>query len=165
MIWAAPSLLRIWPNAKFIFLKRRALENMLSRIRKFRGVSFEYQCLEWAACMEAWRAVRGSLGGRALELDQHYLAHHPEQSARAIGALLALAENEVEELARVLSRTQPERTSASVRDVSDASSMNWDSSQWAVFDRICGPAMDAYGYSRDQSYYVAGTEDRSCLAL
>ncbi|MFI4889119.1 MAG: sulfotransferase family protein [Steroidobacterales bacterium] len=165
MIWATPSLLRIWPNAKFIFLKRRALENLLSRIRKFRGVSFEYQCSDWVACMDAWRAVRGALVGHALELDHHFLARHPDQSAEAIGALLALAPNEVEGLTQLLSRHQPERTSASILDVADASAIDWDSAQWATFERICGPTMAAYGYSRDQSYYAPGAEDRSCLAI
>jgi hypothetical protein len=165
MMWAAPNLLRIWPNAKFIFLKRRGLENILSRTRKFRGASFESQCSEWTACMEAWRAVRGSLAGRALELDQHFLAQYPTQSAEAIGALLALASEERENLARLLSRHQPERTGASVLDVQDASVLTWDVTQWEIFDRICGAEMNAYGYGRDKGYYAPGAEDRSCIAL
>jgi len=115
--------------------------------------------------MEAWRAIRGSLGGSALELDQHFLAEHPNSSARAIGALLALSPAEVEALAGVLRRHQPERTSANVLDVSDPAALNWDAAQWAVFDRVCGPVMAAYGYSRDLNYYAPGAEDRSCVAL
>jgi Sulfotransferase family len=165
MIWAAPAFRKIWPNAKFIFLKRRAFENLRSRILKFREVSFEDQCLEWTANMKAWRVIREELGGSALELDQHFLAQHPKRSARAIGALLALAPAEIAELGRVLRRHQPERTTANVLDVSDAAALNWEPAQWAVFDRVCGPVMAAYGYSRDLSYYAAGAEDRSCLVL
>jgi len=165
MILAAPSLLRIWPNAKFIFLKRRALENLLSRIRKFRGASFEIQCADWAACMDAWRAVRGTLAGRALELDHHFLARHPDKSAEAIGVMLTLGPNEVEGLARMLSRHQPEQTGASILDVAEASAINWGTDQWAIFERICGPTMAAYGYSHDKNYYTPGAEDSSCLAL
>jgi hypothetical protein len=165
MIWAAPTLLKIWPNAKFIFLKRRAFENLRSRILKFRDVSFEDQCLEWTANMEAWRVIRTGLGGSALELDQHFLAQHPKRAAQAIGALLALAPAEIEELGRVLRRHQPERTTANVLDVADAAALKWDAAQWATFDRVCGPVMAAYGYSRDLSYYAPGTKDQSCIAL
>jgi Sulfotransferase family len=165
MIWAAPQLLRIWPNAKFIFLKRRALENVSSRIRKFRSTPFEDQCLGWTAAMEAWRAVRGGLGGRAVELDQHFLAHHPNRSAEAIGNLLGLPAKRIDQLARVLARHRPQQTSASVHDITDVSALDWDTARWAIFDRICGAAMNAYGYSRDQSYYVAGSEAHGCIAL
>ena len=165
MIWAAPHMLRIWPNAKFIFVKRRALENLMSRIRKFRALPFEAHCLYWTACMGAWRAVRSELAGRALELDQYFVARHPGPVAQAIGALLGLAPNEVAELERILSRHQPERTSDSIRDICDAAAMDWDAAQWATFDRVCGPTMNAYGYSRDGTYFVGGGEDESCRVL
>jgi Sulfotransferase family len=165
MIWAAPLLLRTWPNAQFIFVRRRAIENVMSRMRKFSGYSFETQCLYWTACMEAWRSVRGSLTGRALELDQHFVARHPEDAARAIGTLLALSAGEAHELARVLARHRPEQTGAHVQDLCDASAMDWSPDQWATFDRICGPTLAAYGYSRDTSYYASGAEGNSCLVL
>ncbi len=165
MIWAAPSLLRLWPNSRFIFMKRRALENLASRIRKFREVPFQYQCTNWSACMEAWLSVRGELKGHALELDQHFLAVHPSKAAEAVGRLLTLESKEVEKLAQIMGRYRPEQTSGSVSDVLEASMLSWDRSKWAIFDRICGPAMTAYGYSRDQTYYAAGAEERGCLAL
>jgi Sulfotransferase family len=165
MIWAAPSLARIWPNAKFVFLKRRGLENLLSRTQKFQGFPFEDQCLGWTACMEAWRAVRDGLAGRALELDQHFLARYPERSAEAIGQLLALESQQTRELARKLKHLQPERTSENVFDTTAASKVPWDPAQWAVFNRVCGPTMAAYGYSQEDEYYAPGAEDRSCLTL
>ena len=165
MIWAAPHVMRIWPNAKFIFVKRRALENLMSRIRKFPSFPFEAHCLYWAACMEAWRAVRGELAGRALELDQYFVARQPARATQAIGALLALAPAEVAELERVLSRHQPERTGGTIRDIYDAATLDWDAAQWATFDRVCGPTMDSYGYSRDGAYFVASGGDESCRAL
>lgn len=35
MIKCVPRLKRAWPNAKFIFVKRRGIENLESRIKKF----------------------------------------------------------------------------------------------------------------------------------
>ncbi len=165
MILAAPSLLRLWPNARFIFMKRRGLENLMSRMRKFPNSPFKGHCSSWSACMEAWRSVRGDLAGRALELDQHFLARHPIQSAEAIGRLLTLEPKVVEKVAEVMGGYKPEQTGGSVLEVLDASTLTWDPSQWALFERICGPSMTYYGYSRDQNYYAPGAEERACLAL
>src|SRR5687767_11132337 len=48
MINACPTLLEIFPEAKFIFCKRRGVENVLSRQRKFPGRSVEAHCEGWA---------------------------------------------------------------------------------------------------------------------
>jgi Sulfotransferase family len=165
MIWGAPHMLRMWPNAKFIFMRRRGLENLLSRMRKFPTVSFEDQCQGWTACMEAWRAVRTELAGRALELDQYYIARHPDRAAQGISALLSLAPKETEALAQVLRRHQPQRTGANVLDICDAHTMGWDAAQWASFERLCGRTMEAYGYARDKSYFADDAEARSCMMI
>ena len=47
MILLAPVLLEIWPNARFIFAKRRGLENLISRRRKFPDRAFEQECRKW----------------------------------------------------------------------------------------------------------------------
>jgi len=165
MIWTAPRLLDIWPNARFIFLKRRGIENIRSRILKFHGVSFEDQCVHWISCMEAWRSVRGSLAGRTLELDQHFVARHPDKSAAAIAKLLDLDAAETEALAKTLRHHEPQRSSVSISEVVDAAEVGWDTAQWAIFDRVCGPTMTAYGYSRDKGYYVSTVKERGCVAL
>lgn len=165
MIRAAPHLMRIWPKAKFIFVKRRALENVMSRMRKFRPFPFEMQCQYWTACMEAWLAIREQFAGRALELDQQFVAREPARAAAAIGGLLGLAATEVEDLGRVLARHRPERTGKDILDICDADTMEWSAQQWATFDLVCGATMTAYGYSRDRDYYRPGAEDRCCLLL
>ena len=165
MIWGAPHMLRMWPNAKFIFVRRRGLENLRSRLRKFPTLSFEEQCQYWTACMEAWRAVRTELLGRALEVDQYFIARHPARAAQAIGALLSLLPKEAEQLAHVLRRHQPERTGANVLDICDAHTMGWDAAQWATFERLCGPTMEAYGYAREGSYFANNAEIRSCVVI
>ncbi len=162
MIWSAPQLLRLWPNAKFIFCKRRPFENLASRIRKFRGVEFEGHCLAWTGCMEAWRDVRERLTGRALELDQNFLARHPDSAAEAIGALLNLTADHLTELRTVLKLHQPERTGTSVEKIVDPAELDWDATQWATFERICAPTMKHFGYSRDETYYTHDAAARAC---
>jgi hypothetical protein len=164
MIWAAPQLLQIWPNAKFIFLKRRAFENLNSRIRKF-SMPFEAHCMAWAGCMDAWLTIRAQLAGRALQLDQQFVARRPESAADAIGTLLALEAAEVQKLASLLAQHERERTGSNALQTYDAAALGWTAEQWSIFDRVCGPVMEAYGYSRDANYWLSGMAAQSCLML
>ena len=43
---AIPVLRRLWPESVFVFAKRRAIENVMSRVRKFPKHSFEYHCTD-----------------------------------------------------------------------------------------------------------------------
>ena len=45
MVHAAPLMKELWPNARFIFMKRRVIENVLSRLRKFPGETTCYGLL------------------------------------------------------------------------------------------------------------------------
>ena len=167
MVRSIPLLLGIWPNARFIFMKRRALENLLSRERKFGAIDFEFHCREWADCMDAWEELRPALAGRALEIDQHELLRDGARVASAIAILLGLTANETAKLADVLVKHHPERTSTEPHAACDAETIPWTAQRWEIFDRVCGPALVRYGYSRDAGYYRSGADcpDRSCLAL
>jgi hypothetical protein len=78
MIIAAPILRRIWPEARFIFMKRRGIENIISRMTKFPALSFEDHCRDWRAAMESWVAIRDALAGAAIEIDQLAMATRPD---------------------------------------------------------------------------------------
>ena len=74
MVEACPSLLEIFPRATFIFCKRRGIENVLSRLNKFKGGAFEAHCQGWAQTMETWLQVAPLLGQSAIEVDQTDMA-------------------------------------------------------------------------------------------
>ena len=57
----APRFLALWPRARFIFVRRRAIENVNSHGRKFPTLGFAIGCEDWSATMEAWLAVRSAL--------------------------------------------------------------------------------------------------------
>ncbi len=80
-------------------MKRRAVENIASRMRKF-DVDFAHNCREWATIMEAWLSVREQLAGAALELDQLDIARAPDESAERLAGLLGLSATEQPELRR-----------------------------------------------------------------
>ena len=156
MIAAAPSLRTIWPNARFIYMRRRAVENLESRLRKFPGLDFEAHCREWALSIRNWHAVARLLSGSAMEIDQIYMAAYPEKVAAAVCNFLELPERSVPRVSAALSVDQPERTAAAFGSVTDISSLTWSSHKLETFRAICGPAMRMAGYGNDMTYFLDG---------
>ena len=81
MVRAAPLMRELWPNARFIFMKRRVIENVLSRQRKFPQDSVDRHYSDWIAVMKAWIDVRDSLGDAYLEVEHRQLVVSPEETA------------------------------------------------------------------------------------
>src|SRR4029077_6304744 len=90
MVRAAVLMKELWPNARFIFMKRRVVENLLSRRRKFPDGTTDSHYSDWAAVMTAWLAVREQLGNAALEIDHRQLVLNPEAVSFSISAFLGL---------------------------------------------------------------------------
>jgi hypothetical protein len=155
MIRAAPIFCRIWPNARFIFMRRRAFENLESQSRKFARESFRQSCEWWTRCMSAWLEVRDHLQGRALEIDQHFLARSPGSAADAIGDFLELPEEVTRRVASSLTHDRPERTQVDVGAVVDPSASAWGQSHWAIFDEVCRPLFADFGYGPGADYFVS----------
>lgn len=154
MIVAAPLLKAIWPHARFIFLKRRGIENVQSQLRRFAGTDFEGACRTWADSMASWTVVRERLGGSAIEIEHLDLARHPGQAADGIGRLLSLTGPELSRVRQALASVKPERSTDSFADVSCMASTGWTTGQVDVFREVCGGAMRGFGYSEDRSYHA-----------
>jgi hypothetical protein len=152
MVLSVPVLASTWPLARFIFMKRRGIENVMSRQRRFRSVSFEYNAGDWAASMAAWRAVRGKIPGKFLEFEQVELLSNPDSCATATGQLLELDQAEINALAERLRRHRPETTDPTGRIVSRIEDTGWTPDQIAAFRSICHEEMVAYGYTYDERY-------------
>jgi hypothetical protein len=152
MIASVPIIAQAWPNGRFIFMKRRGLENMRSRMRKFSRIDFPGSCRDWALIMSAWRTARESVPDRYLELDQRTMVDDVGSTAARVGRLLDLEPAEVEAFAAVLRRERPEATSPSANIITDLSELGWSAEQIEKFRGICGAEMDAYGYTYDAQY-------------
>jgi hypothetical protein len=152
MIASVPILAEAWPHAKFIFMKRRGLENLSSRVRKFTRMDFTGSCGDWALIMSAWRRVREVIPHRYIEIDQRDMLHDPDGTAAQVGELLGLDPSETAALATALRKDRPEVTDPTGKIVSDISELGWTEEQVEIFRRICGPDMDAYGYTYDADY-------------
>jgi hypothetical protein len=111
MIRAAPFLHRSFPGARFIFLRRNGIANVLSRMERFGG-DFAQHCQDWVACMEAWERVKPQLPDW-LELEQEKMLSEPLETAVALADFLGRPEA-AENIAQSLSNGAHERTGAAL---------------------------------------------------
>ena len=165
MVGAALKLREIWPNARFIYMRRRAMENLDSQLRKFPLMDFEASCREWARSIQGWHAVATALSGAAIEVDQVFMAANPDAVADAVGRLLELDAAAQARVAQALQVDRPERTSAAFGSILDVSSLEWPAHHLASFRSICGPAMALAHYEEGSSYYKDGDARSGLIVL
>ena len=156
MIAAVFELREIWPNARFIYLRRRGLENIRSRLIKFPTVSFEAHCLDWHRSLTEWQRVRSSLEGSAIEIDQILMARVPERVASEVGRLLDLTDAEQTRLAALLRNERPERQSVDFEISPSLDTIGWNDRQRRTFEAVCGETMQAFGYAETDCYFLEG---------
>jgi hypothetical protein len=143
MIAAAPFLNECFPGSHFIFLRRNPVANVLSRMEKFGG-SFQAHCNDWAAAMSAWLDVRALLP-HYLDVQQEEMLDSPERVATALAEYIGVPDS-AQVIGQSLRAGSRERTGAGVGKTS-VQQTGWTAEQIKTFERICGPAMRAYGYS------------------
>jgi hypothetical protein len=156
MIEAIPILLDYWPQSRFIFAKRRAIENVTSRLKKFPSLNFNYHCNDWARNMSSWRGIRRILPQlRAIEVDQYEISHAPLETAARISRFLSLTENAVQRMASIFEGGRPQQTEAgSAKRILSLASSGWTAQQLEVFHAKCDQEMVAFGYTDDDQYWV-----------
>lgn len=150
IIAACPVLLDIFPKATFILCKRRGVENVLSRQRKYPDLAFDQHCRAWTKTMEAWLEVGPQLGRRAIEVDQRDMATRPGFVADKVSRLLELSPEQHEGFLDVLRKDRVQQT----RPIQDETPIGlgetgWSDGEQETFRRLCGPMMEAFGYSLD----------------
>jgi hypothetical protein len=159
MIRLAPTLLRVWPKARFIYMKRRGIDNLMSRLRKFPDtVTFRTHCADWAQSMRAWEEVRPKLGDQGIEIDQHDMLSEPQIVAQRVGNFLELNHAEILSLGVQLQDRTLERTAASVHDTPALCDTGWTCEQITIFLNLCGPTMRMFGYGVEKSYFDRGAD-------
>lgn len=154
MIEAAPVMRELWPKARFIFMRRRGLENVSSRLTKFPTISFKEHCQDWARNMEVWLRVRDLLGGAAMEIEQLAVALEPERTAEEVGAFLGMEPAAVRRLAKALASDRPEVTTQQFGKAMQIDRLGWTDQQIYTFRKECGPMMAAFGYSYTADYFA-----------
>jgi hypothetical protein len=153
MVQLAPLLKEIWPNAKFVFMKRRGIENLVSRSRKFPETAFRERCEDWRNVMEAWLRVRDDLSSAAIEIEQLDLVREPDRLANDLARFLAIPDAEAARFREALVSDRPERSASNFGQIHDFESAGWSASEVKKFKEICGAMMAVYGYGYSGAYY------------
>ncbi len=156
MVRASVLMQELWPNARFIFMKRRVIENLLSRKRKFPGNSTDNHFSDWAAVMSAWLAVRERLGSAALEIDHRQLVLDPHAVASAVAQFLDLPESAGARFVRYLSQSRPEQTDENFGATYALEDLGLSEAERQSLVSTCDPVMQAFGYGYGAEYYGPG---------
>ena len=156
MIEAIPTLRENFPQSRYVFAKRRAIENLVSRLVKFPSLSFEYHCEDWARTMRAWRILKGNTPrSDCIEIDQRDISTDPAGVAARLGTFLDLKSEATSFVERVFTSQRPQETKAgSSGRVFSLASVGWTPEQVMIFDRVCGEEMRIEGYSSDDGYWL-----------
>jgi hypothetical protein len=156
MILASPSIKTLWPDSVFVFAKRRGIENVISRVKKFPGESFENHCAGWAGTMRVWRKVRALLPpGSFIEVEQRDMIQQPEHTAQRLCAFLQLYESTVLAVSEAMSTLRPEESAAgSASKTSSLDESGWTAEQKETFLKHCENEMNEYGYTLDERYSI-----------
>jgi hypothetical protein len=159
MLESIPLIQAVWPQAKFIFAKRRGIENVVSRLIKFSQLGFADHCRQWAQTMRLWKKQsKMIIPANYIMVDQYDIARRPDHIASSLRLFLDLTTEQGKSVAQAFKQEHPEQTAISARpqerEALDITELEWSSEQVQVFRSICGDMMQAYGYSETKSYYL-----------
>lgn len=154
LIRAVPHIIRMWPNARFVFAKRRGIENVVSRMRKFPHLSFAENCERWSLAMNLWKERKASLpNGSWIEIEQREMALEPEKTAQELCAFLGLSEATAGAVAHAFATIRPESTGGNEKVTASIENVGWSRGQINTYKRICSYVATDWGYSEDENYY------------
>ncbi|WP_019505361.1 sulfotransferase [Pleurocapsa sp. PCC 7319] len=155
MIKAVPYIVKIWSQSRFIFAKRRGIENIISRLKKFPHVPFEKHCLMWKDCMESWLMIKDKMQYCSIEIEQREIALNPQKTAQTIGTFLDLDQAKVEKIAHIFTTQRPQNTGGKEElKAITITETGWTNEQINIFRKHCGLINNKFGYCESSSYYL-----------
>jgi hypothetical protein len=164
MLDSLPLALMAWPHAKVIFCKRRAMENVQSRMIKFPKIAFEQHIKQWRQSFVAWRNSKQKINKLLkhnqwfIEVDQFDMATAPVRAVESVSEFLALKPKEKNVfLKQLASDDRPEQTSAIQSKTKSLDEFGWSDAHIALFKEVCEKEMALQHYSYDHSYYLTDT--------
>ena len=149
MLETIPYIKQTWPQAKFIFAKRRGIENVASRLQKFPHLSFEQHCQMWKDILIYWQSLRKDMSEwQYIEVDQYDIQNQPASVAQVIAGFLELAPQQGQVLEQTFLQEHPQLTRGNVREKAKSIvEIGWTTEQIEYFNSTCGNTMRAFGYS------------------
>jgi Sulfotransferase family len=155
MIAAIPTLMELWPGCRFIFAKRRGIENIVSRLKKFPQHPFQQHCISWSRTMAGWRKMREQLPDLpAIEIDQREIAEIPELVSERIAGLLELTPEQQARMTETFTKDRPQETEqGSASRVLALRTVGWTQEEQDMFRLRCTEQMRLNNYTMDNRYW------------
>jgi hypothetical protein len=152
--YAMPEILETWPRAKCIFLKRRPVENIVSRQKKFPNRAFEKHVQQWVTSMQYWLASKRKISPeRYIEIDQYDIAMNPENVALRLQKFLNLNDKQGKAVAKILTKSRPEFTGGDESAVKSLEELEWTPAEKEFFKKHCGSIVEDFGWTLGNKYY------------
>lgn len=150
-------ILSIWPNSKFIFLKRRSLENISSRIIKWPHASFEIHCKSWSKFMMDWYNLDKSQLNNFIEIEHYDMLFNTDKMVKSIINLLPEYSSHEEKIINFFSTNIVKAGGAWQSNqkpkILDIETIEWTKEQKKTHSKICAETLDLYNYSLDKNYF------------
>jgi len=154
LVYAMPQIMNLWPKAKCIFMKRRPIENILSRQKKFAAAPFYVHIRQWCGVMEAWDERKKMMNKDSyIEIDQYEIATNPTAVAERVQLFLDLSEDEKEKIEKYFKKNRPEFTGGDENVVKSLEEIDWSDEDKELFMERCVPIMKVHGWSLGKEYY------------
>jgi hypothetical protein len=150
MIGSLPFFKSIWPDAKIIFAKRRPIENLESRLKKFSHMSFVEHCKDLKYIFNTWATVRDKLN-RWVEVDQYDLLYDSTHATKTISDFLDFDENAAAAFRVTIENLHPEKTSTSY-EPKRFSELNWLKGDKKIFVTELDEVMKLFNYGYENYY-------------
>lgn len=130
------------PSPFFIFCRRRGIDNVLSKMRKWPETDFAMHCEEWRDIINHWDEVKQTLLCPWMEVEYQELYTNSQHTASRIGNFLGMSDDEIAAMHRSFEDGRPHRgnEAASIEDT------GWSDAQKRIFLEVCGPVMERCGY-------------------
>lgn len=146
---------QLWPNAKFIVLKRRSLENIQSRIKKFTNTSFEQHCIEWHNTMNTWFYLdKNFITNRFIEIEHYDILFNSDNVGYQIASFLPEYKEYAKQITEYIQTHHPQSTTGFKPIILDINTIDWSKEQKITHDKICSETLSLYKYSTDSNYFI-----------
>jgi hypothetical protein len=145
----------LWPDAKFIMMKRRSIENIESKKIKFPDSKFHDNCKEWNSFYRTWNNMdKNFLGDRYIEIDHYELLEDLEKFSNKIINFLPEFTNNKNDIITFFKNNFPESTTGEKPNILGLDELEWSEEQKQIHLDICSETLDFMNYSLDKNYFI-----------
>lgn len=139
---------------RFLFCKRRGVDNIQSNSRKWPDRVFGERCQEWASIIDLWDITSPKISSPVMEVEFYDLNYRRRETTIRIADFLQVTTAEQQAMANFLEKNSPERTVEMADGIGQPlSATGWTDSEKEQFVSLTGATMKRSGYGLE-SYWA-----------